>query len=79
MSEPDLTTKLALTAVPFAIASAFWSAYTHPARNRLTRFLNAYVEATKSPALSTSAATLAIALVALAVGTATLMALHLGS
>lgn len=79
MSEPDLTTKLALTVVPFAVAYVFWLAYTNPTKNRLTRFINGYVEATKSPALGTSVAILAIAVIALAVGTATLMALLLGA
>jgi hypothetical protein len=78
VNEPSLPTEVALTVVPFAIFCAFWLTYTDPAKNRLTRSLHSYVEATKYPPLSTSATTLAIAAIMLAVGLASLVDLLLG-
>lgn len=64
---PTLVEQL-LSPLPLVIGYAFWLTYQDPARNRLTRLLHRYVEATKLPPVSTSASTLAIAVICIVIG-----------
>ena len=74
---PTLVEQL-LSPLPLVIGYAFWLTYRDPARTRLTRLLHQSVEATKFPPLGTSAATLAIAVVCLLVGFASMFVAVLG-
>lgn len=72
--KPNVLTQIALTTFPFAIAYIYWMAYRDPAKNRLTRFIYSYVEATRFSPLSANATVLAVVIITLAVGIASLVA-----
>lgn len=71
---PNILTQIALTLFPFTIAYIYWLAYRYPTKNRLTRFIYSYVEATRFPPFSATATVLAVVIISLAVGIASLVA-----
>lgn len=73
--KPNIVTQIAIAALWFVMAYLFWSAYRNPAKNRVTRFLYSYVDATRFTLLSPNAAMLAMAMLILAVGIGTLIAI----
>jgi hypothetical protein len=59
-------------AVLFGIAYMFWLTYRDPDKNRMTRFLNSYIERTRFPLIEARASIMAIVIVTLAVAVMTL-------
>lgn len=79
VDEPSLIGKLAVTAVLFAVAYAFWLTYREPAKNRVTRAVRWYVDATRFPPVTVSATSLSIAVITLAVAIAALISILMSS